>query len=82
MSTGLEIARQGLGAIFIPRFVAKLHNESADSQHKLETLHLPKNLSHVHREVFIVKRESTSESHEIRQLAKALRNICNVEPET
>jgi DNA-binding transcriptional LysR family regulator len=79
MSTGLEIARQGLGAIFIPRFVAKLHNDSTDSHHKLEALPLPKSLSQIRREVFIVKRDSTSETREIRQLAKALRDICNVE---
>jgi DNA-binding transcriptional LysR family regulator len=76
MSTGLEIARQGLGAIFIPRFVANLHNELVNTSHRLEALHLPKNLGQVRREVFIVRRESSVETHEVRQLAKALRNIC------
>jgi DNA-binding transcriptional LysR family regulator len=79
MSTGLEIARQGLGAIFIPRFVAKLHNDRLDGRHRLEALPLPKGLSHVRREVFIVKRESTTETSTIRQIAKALRNICTLE---
>lgn len=76
MSTGLEIVRQGLGAIFIPRFVAELHNESIAPENRLEALTLPKGLNQVRREVFIVKRESTTETQEIRQLAKALRNIC------
>ncbi len=77
MSTGLEIARQGLAAIFIPRFVAKLHNQSVVPQHQLELLQLPKSLGLVRRNVFIVKRESTTETNEIRQLAKALRTICH-----
>lgn len=79
MSTGLELARQGLGALFIPRFVARLHNDRTDASHRLEALPLPKGLNHVRREVFIVKRESTSESHQIRQVAKALRNICGLD---
>jgi len=77
MSTGLEIARQGLGAIFIPRFVATLHNQFVNSSHFLEPIPLPKGLTHVRREVFIVKRESSPETSEIRQLAKALRNLCH-----
>lgn len=79
MSTGLEIVRQGLGAIFIPRFVAKLHNEQVDARHRLEALTLPKGLNNVRREVYIVKRESTTETHTIRQVAKALRNLCSLE---
>lgn len=79
MSTGLEIVRQGLGGIFIPRFVAKLHNDCFDAKHKLEAVPLPKGLGHVRRGVFIVKRESTTETAAIRQVAKALRNICSLE---
>lgn len=76
MATGLELVRQGLGAIFIPRFVARLHNDNTTSDKHLTPLPLPRGLSHVRREIFIVKRESTAENSTIRQVAKALRDIC------
>jgi DNA-binding transcriptional LysR family regulator len=76
LATGLEIARQGLGAVFIPRFVAKLHNESIGVDQRLEALILPKSISTVKRDIYIVKRESSGEDKSIRQIAKALREIC------
>jgi DNA-binding transcriptional LysR family regulator len=76
MTTGLEIVRQGLAAIFIPHFVARLHNERASSAHKLSPLKLPQKLSTVKRSVYIVKRESTVEGRTMRLIARALRDIC------
>ena len=76
VSTGLELTRQGLGAIFIPRFLARLHNERAPASLKLEALKLPRGLTSVKRDVFIVKRESSAEDRVIRQIARALRDIC------
>lgn len=76
LATGLEIARQGLGAVFIPRFLAKLHNKSISSSHRLEALTLPKSVAAVKREIYIVKRDSTGENSDVRQIAKALRDIC------
>ena len=79
MATGLEIAQQGLGAIFIPRFVARLHNERVLADKRLEPLKLPRGVGQVKRDVFIVKRDSTAEDTTIRQIAKALRDICSEE---
>ena len=76
LGTGLELVRQGLGAIFIPRFVARLHNESTQPSRRLEALKLPRGLNSVKRDVFIVKRESSSEDAAIRQIARAIRSIC------
>ncbi len=77
MTTGLELVHQGLCAIFIPKFVAALHNEDVRPDFKLEAITLPKGFKAVRRDVFIVKRESMPESKAIRQLAKALRKICS-----
>ncbi len=77
LATGLEIARQGLGAIFIPRFVARLHNERATPDLRIEALKMPRGLNAIKREVFIIKRESSVEDTVIRQIAKALRDICS-----
>lgn len=76
LGTGLEIVRQGLGVVFIPRFVAHLHNSTIASDYKLESLPLPRGMTHVKRDIFIVKRESSGENKTIREVAKALREIC------
>jgi DNA-binding transcriptional LysR family regulator len=76
MTTGLEMVHQGLCAIFIPKFVASLHNESIRGELKLAPVELPKGIGVVKRDVYIVKRESTVETRAIKQVAKALRKIC------
>lgn len=76
MTTGLEIVRQGLAAIFIPRFVAQLHNERSDGRHHIVPLKLPRGLSAVKCDVYIAKRESMAENQDMRLIARALREIC------
>lgn len=77
LGTGLEMARRGLGAVFIPNFLAKLHNDSVIPALRLESLTLPKNIGSVVRDIYLVKRESTGEDINTRQVAKALRLICS-----
>ena len=76
MATGLELTRHGKCAIFIPQFVARLHNEGARAEHKLFQIPLPKGMPAIHRDVFLVQRESTLESDVTRKVAKALREQC------
>lgn len=76
LATGLELARQGLAAIFIPHFVARMHNEHAKPGSQLIALKIPRELAHVKRDVFIVKRESSGEDKNIRKIARALRDLC------
>lgn len=76
MTTGIEMVRQGLCAIFIPRFVAELHNESTLAELRFEAIESPKGVGTVRRDVYVVKRESTVESRVLKQIAKALRKIC------
>ncbi len=77
LSTALEIARQGLAAIFIPLIVAREHNRRVSADCKLESLRLPRTLTNVKREVYVVKRESRGEDKVIRQIARALRDLCS-----
>jgi DNA-binding transcriptional LysR family regulator len=76
MTTGLELVHQGLCAIFIPKFVAALHNEDIRPELRLAPIPLPKGFGTVKRDVFIVKRESMEENKAVRQVAKALRKLC------
>jgi len=66
----------GLCAIFIPQFVARLHNESVSTKHQLHPIPLPRGMPPVYREVYLVRRESTAENATTKKLAKALREIC------
>lgn len=75
MNTGLELVRQGLCAIFIPQFVATLHNDSIRAELRLEARELPKGMPAVTRDVYIVKRESTQEDTTFKAMAKALRAL-------
>ena len=77
LATGLELARQGLAAIFLPRFVARLSNERCRAELQLAPLKLPRALAHLKRDVFIVKRESTPETDVVRRIARALRDACD-----
>ena len=76
MATGLELTRQGLCAIFIPEFVAKLHNESAPARFHLHALPLPKAMAQVHRDIYLLQRESSIESRTTKKVAQALREVC------
>lgn len=76
MTTGIELVHQGICAIFIPRFVAELHNKNSRTEHRLRSIPLPQGFSTIKRDVYIVKRESTPENKLMKTVARALREIC------
>lgn len=76
MATGLELTRQGLCAIFIPEFVAQLHNQNSPAKLQLHPLSLPKAMPQIHRDIYLVQRESTIENKMTKKVAQALREIC------
>lgn len=75
METAISLAREGLCAVFLPTFVAKLHNDVVKSEFQLVRKSLPAGMKPVRRSVYIVKRESTVEDARVRKLAKFLRTI-------
>lgn len=75
METAISLARSGHCAVFIPTFVAKLHNELVKDEFQLVKKPLPTGMKPVKRKVFIVKRESTVEDEKIKKLAKYLRGL-------
>lgn len=76
IETALEIAREGLCALFVPRFFAKLQNDRSTPENRLEELTLPAGMKAVKRDVYLVTRDSTLESKEMKKVAKAIREIC------
>lgn len=75
METAISLARSGHCAVFIPTFVARMHNELVKDEFQLVKKPLPSAMKAVKRKVYIIKRESTLEDSKLKKLAKYLREI-------
>ncbi len=73
LSTALDMARNGLGAVFMPDFVAKLHNESHLSEFHLLPMGPPLKVPRVKRELFLLKRTGAEETAEMKKLVAGIR---------
>jgi DNA-binding transcriptional LysR family regulator len=82
LETALDLARRGVGVLYMPSFVAALHNRSVKPAYKLDRLPLPKALldpKERRRNVWIVKRRSTEEDAVIKKISRVLREACRAE---
>jgi DNA-binding transcriptional LysR family regulator len=82
LETALDFARRGLGVLYMPSFIAALHNRSVKPQFKLDRLLLPKPLldpKERRRNVWLVKRRSTEEDATIRKISRVLREVCQLD---
>jgi len=75
LSTALELARSGQGAVFMPDFVARLHNAVIHPSFKLVPVSLPRAVKRTRRDVYLIKRSSTIESADIKRLASGVRRL-------
>ena len=78
METALDLARRGLGAVYIPSFIAKLHNRKVHPKYALEPLPLPRAIANPkdrRRSVCLVKRRSTVEAEAMKRIAKVIREV-------
>ena len=77
MESALELCRQGLAAVFVPKFVAKLHNQKFKEAYQLIEYEqkLPLPARYIHQPIYIVKRKSDVENAEIKKIAAALRML-------
>ncbi|MEZ4816172.1 MAG: LysR family transcriptional regulator [Bdellovibrionota bacterium] len=71
LSTAMGLVTSGRCAIFIPDFVANVHN--AFSSKKLARIPTPLGMKKVYRNLTLVHREGAGESSELRKIAKMLR---------
>jgi DNA-binding transcriptional LysR family regulator len=76
MESALELARRGKAAVFLPDFVARLHNETTATPYKLIGRELPKKMKTIKRDIYLVKRESSPEDFLMKKLARAIRETC------
>jgi len=75
METAISLARNGLCAVFLPTFVARLHNEIVKPEFYLVKKLGPPKMKVVKRKVYIVKREASIEDDKTKKLAKYLRSL-------
>lgn len=76
MESGLELVRRGKAVIYLPTFLAKLHNRSVKRAHQL--IRMPKlpAVGGGQQSVYIVKRKATPETDAIRRISHCLRRVC------
>lgn len=75
LSTALDMARNGLGVVFMPNFVARMHNLSSRPEFHLKPIEFGPKLPQVRREVFLLKRSGAEESSDIKRLVSGVRDI-------
>lgn len=76
LESALELCRQGLAAGYFPAFIAKEHNSRVKEELQLERRRSPYPGRVCTTDVYIVKRKSQTEDKVIKQMAKAIRQIC------
>lgn len=76
LSTALDLTRSGVCAIYIPNFVADLHNDSTQSKFNLTKLNLPHDFPQSNRELYLVKRKNSLEGKNEKKVAAFIRKIC------
>lgn len=73
LSTALDMARNGLGAVFMPDFVARMHNESHRPEFQLLPVESTSKMPRVKRQLFLLKRTGAEETAEIKKLVAGVR---------
>lgn len=76
LETALGICRQGLAVAYIPKFIARLHNEIAKSEWQLEERPLPVKFPQKQDYVYLVKRRGDLEGDLAKKLGLAVRKFC------
>jgi DNA-binding transcriptional LysR family regulator len=76
LESGLALARTGQSAIFIPKFLARLHNEVSANNHKLIEISHEKYFKPIFRTIYLIKRKSTSETKTLKKIAQLIRQEC------
>ncbi len=73
LETALGLCRQGLAVAYIPRFIARLHNERVKPSFRLDELELPSGFKHEPVHAYLVKRRQDVETREMKLLTAVLR---------
>ncbi len=75
LESAIELSRSGLCVIYLPNFIAKIHNQIVKDDYKLYQKNFPSGFKPIKRDVYIVKSKSSTESSEMKKVAKCLRSL-------
>lgn len=75
LETALSLARNGLGVVYIPDFVASLHNSYVLKKYELTRLNSPLKIER--RPIYALKRSAEKESDGFKKFCRSLRSINN-----
>lgn len=79
LESGLEMARRGFCAVFMPDFIARLHNRAVIPACRLERIPLPRGMAPVKHAVFAATRKSDANNPFLPRIVGALRKVCTAE---
>lgn len=77
LETALGLCRRGLAVAYIPKFIAKFHNEIVKAEFLLDEKPTPKKLQNRKDYVYLVKRKTDLEGDIAKKMASALRKLCS-----
>ncbi len=80
LEAALGICRRGLAVAYIPKFIARLHNEIVKSEFHLEEKPLPKKFPVRREYVYLVKRKTDLEDQLAKKFGSAIRTVCRNMP--
>lgn len=76
LESALGLCRRGLAFGYMPKFIARLQNETVKPAFALHEIKLPSGFSKQRDFVYLVKRKSDAEGVEAKKLGLALRRLC------
>ena len=78
LESALALARRGACVVFMPLFLARVHNQVVRPQFQLERVPDPPRLGRVRRDVHIVTRNTERDGPPARTIATALREVIRI----
>ena len=77
IESAMELARQGLAAIYVPKFIARLHNDRVREDLRLGEIFRDRPGRGASQPVYLLKRKADQEEAWFRRTARALRSECS-----
>ena len=75
LSTALDLTSRGLSAIYIPHFVAKIHNASNGPEKRLVPHELPREIVPAEHRVFVLRASNAPDDSSFKRLCAMLRSL-------
>lgn len=77
LETALGLCREGLAVAYLPKFIARLHNETVKTSYQLDSMKPPKAFPKRQDFVYLVKRKSDKEGTIAKKMAQVIRKECS-----